>query len=231
MSNLASVLKSKDITLVTKVHLVKATVFPVVMYGSVVLEKILESPLDNKEIQPIHPKGNQSWIFIGMTDAEAETPILWPPDVKNWLIGKDPDAGKEWRWEEKGTIEDEMVGWHFRLNGDEFEQALGVGDGQRNLLCCSPWDCKESDLTERLNWSELNCTMLYSHLQCMSDPVSSCCLHLVLSLCFLLMHEKIHYMWLCKCKLKSQKNNSTDTLEWLNLKDWQCQALVRIWSN
>ena len=96
---------------------------------TVVLEKTLESPLDCKEIQPVHPRGDQSWIFIGRTDAETETPILWPPDAKNWLVGKDPDAGKDWRQEEKGTAEDEMVGWHHWLNGHEFEQALGVGDG------------------------------------------------------------------------------------------------------
>ena len=120
-------------------------------FWTVVLEKTLESPFDCKEIKPVNCKGNQSWIFIGRTDAES--PILWPPDVKNQLIGKDPDAGKDWRWEEKGTPEDEMVGWHHRL--DEFEQALGVGDGQGSLACCSPWGCKESDTTEWLNWSEL----------------------------------------------------------------------------
>ena len=102
--------------------------------------------------EPVHPKGNQSWIFIGRTDAEAETPILWPPDVKNWLIGKDPDAGKDWRQEEKGTTEDEMVGWHHWLYGHEFEQALGVGDGQRSLAGSSPWDHKDLDRTEWLNW-------------------------------------------------------------------------------
>ena len=112
------------------------------------LEKTLESPLDSKEIQPIHPKGNQSWIFIGRTDAEDEAPILWPPDAKNWVIGKDPDAGKDWRQEEKGTTEDEMVGWHHRLNGHEFEQALRVGDGQEGLAYCSPWCCRELDMTE-----------------------------------------------------------------------------------
>ena len=120
-------------------------------FWTVVLEKTLESPLDCKEIQPIHPKGNESWIFIGRTDAEAETPILGPPDVKNWLLGKNPDAGKDWRQEEKGMTEDEMVGWHLRLDGHEFEQALGIGDGQGGLACCSPWGCKESDTTERLN--------------------------------------------------------------------------------
>ena len=119
-----------------------------------VLEKTLESPLDCKEIQPVHPKGDQSWIFIERPDAEAETPILWPPDVKKWLIGKDSDAGKDWRQEEKGTMENKMVGWHHRLDGPEFEQAPGVGDGQGSLACCSPWGHKESDTTERLNGTE-----------------------------------------------------------------------------
>ena len=110
------------------------------------LEKTLESPLDCKEIQPVNPKGNQSWRFIGRTDAEAETPILWPPDVKNWLNGKDPEAGKDWRQEEKGTIEDEMVGWHHWLNGHEFEQTPGDSEGQASLVH-SPWGCKEPDTT------------------------------------------------------------------------------------
>ena len=137
MTNLDSILKSRDITLPTKVHLVKAMVFSVVMYGceswtirnvehwridafEVVLEKTLESPLDCKEIQPVHSKGDQSWVFIGRTDAEAETPILWPPHGKSWLIGKDPDAGRDWGQEEKGTTEEEMAGWHHRLDGHEF---------------------------------------------------------------------------------------------------------------
>ena len=111
-------------------------------------------PRDSKEIKPFNPKGNQPWIFIGRTDAEAETPVLWPPDAKSWLIGKDPDAGKDWRQEEKGTTEDEMVGWHHWLNGHEFEQTPGVGDGQGGLACCSPWSCKELDVTERLNWTD-----------------------------------------------------------------------------
>ena len=125
-------------------------------FWTVVLEKTLESPFDCKEIQPVNPKESQSWIFIGKTDAEAETPILWPPDAKNWLTGKDPDAGKDWRPEEKGTTEDEMVGWHHCLDGIEFEQALGVGEGQGSLMCCSRWDCKESDMTVWLNWTESN---------------------------------------------------------------------------
>ena len=121
-----------------------------------VLEKTLESPLDSKEIQPVHPTGNQCWVFIGRTDVEAETPILWPPDANSWLIWKDPGAGKDWGQEEKGTTEDEMVGWHHQLSGHEFEWTPGVGDGQGGLACCSPWGRKESDMTERLNWTELN---------------------------------------------------------------------------
>ena len=123
-------------------------------FWTVVLEKTLESPLDCKEIQPVHPKGYQSWVFIGRTDAEAETPILWPPDMKNWLIWKDPDDGKDWRWEEKGTTEDAMFGWHHQLNRHEFEQGLGAGEGQGGLACCSPWGHKVGH-----NWvSELNRT-------------------------------------------------------------------------
>ena len=116
-------------------------------FWTVVLEKTLESPLGCKEIQPVHPKRNQTWIFIGRTDAEAESQ-LWPPDVKSWLIWKDPDAGKDWRQEEKGTTEDEIIRWHHRCNGYEFELAAGVGDGQGSLACCSPWGHKELDTTE-----------------------------------------------------------------------------------
>ena len=123
-------------------------------FWTVVLEMTLESPLDCKEIQPVTPEGNQFWIFLGRTDVEAETPIVWPPAVKNRLIGKDPDSGKNWRQEEKGKIEDEMVGWHHRLNGLEFEQALGVGDGQGTLACCSPWG--RNELTPLSDWTELN---------------------------------------------------------------------------
>ena len=124
-------------------------------FWSTVLEKSLESPLYCKEIKPVNPKGIQDWIFIGMTDAEAETLILWPPDVNKWLIGKDPGAGKHWRQEERGITEDEMIGWHHRLDGHEFEQALRVGDGQGSLASCSPWGRKELDTTEQLNWTEL----------------------------------------------------------------------------
>ena len=112
--------------------------------------RLLRVPLDCKEIQPVHPKGNQSWIFIGRTVVEAETPVLWPADAKSWLIWKNPDAGKDWRWEEKGMTEDEMAGWHHRLNGREFEWTRG--DGQGGLVCCSPWSRKELDITEWLNW-------------------------------------------------------------------------------
>ena len=125
-------------------------------FWAVVLEKTLESPLDCKEIQAVHPKGDQSWLFIGRTEVEAETPILWPPDAKSWLIWKDPDAGKDWGQEEKGTTGDEMVGWHHQFNGHEFGWTPGVGDGQGDLACCSPWGHKESDMTERLNWTDNN---------------------------------------------------------------------------
>ena len=124
-------------------------------FWTVVLEKTLESPLDCKEIKPVNPKGNQSRIFIARTDGETEAAILCLPDAKNWLIGKDPDAGKDWRQEEKGVTEDEMVGWHHWLDRHEFEQPSGVGDGQGSLVCCSPWGCKDLDMTERLNWTEL----------------------------------------------------------------------------
>ena len=123
-------------------------------FWTVVLEKTLESPLDCKEIQPVHPKGDQSWVFIGRADIEAETPILWPPHAKSCLIGKDPDAGKDWGQEEKGMTEDEMAGWHHRLSGHGFGWTLGVGDGQRGLACCSSQGHKELDTTDWLNWTE-----------------------------------------------------------------------------
>ena len=116
-------------------------------FWTAVLEKTLESPLDCQEIQPVHSEGDQSWVFFGRTDAKAETPILWPPDAKSWLIGKDPDAGRIWGQEEKGTTEDEMAGWHHRLDGREFQWTLSVGDGQGGLACCDSWGHKESDTT------------------------------------------------------------------------------------
>ena len=168
MINLDSILKNRDINLLTKVCMVQVKVFPVVIqmweldhkqgwapknwwFQIVVLEKTLESPLDCKEIKPVSPKGNQSWLFTGRTDDEAEALILWPSDVKNWLTGKDPDAGKDWGQEEKGATEDEMVGWPHWLNGHEFEWSLGDREGQGSLVCCSPWGCKESDTPEQLN--------------------------------------------------------------------------------
>ena len=123
-------------------------------FWTVVLEKTLENPLDWKEIKSVNPKGNQSWIFTRRTDAEVEVPIIWPPDVKNWLIGKDPHAGKGWRQEEKGITEGEMVGWHDWFNGHEFEHAPGDGEGQGSLACCSPWGLIGSDMTEQLNNNE-----------------------------------------------------------------------------
>ena len=120
--------------------------------------------LDCKEIQSVHSEGEQSWVFIGRTDAEAETPILWPPDAKSWLTGKDPDAGRDWGQEKKGTTEAEMAGWHHRPNGHEFKWTPGVGDGQGGLVCCNSWGCKESDTTEWLNWTETWLTVTSSLL-------------------------------------------------------------------
>ena len=166
MTKLDSILKSRDTTLPSKVRLVEAMVFPMVMYGceswtmkkaehfwTVVLKKTLASPLECKEIQPVHPKGDQPWVFFGRHDGRAETPVLWPPRVKSWLNGNDSDAGRDCRHEEKGKTEDEMAGWHHRLDGREFEWTLRDGDGQGGLVCCDSWDRKESDTTERLNWT------------------------------------------------------------------------------
>ena len=168
ITNSDSILKSRDLSLPTKVHRVKTMVFPVVMYGceswtikeswtpknwcfrTVVLKKTLESPLDCK-MQPVHPKENQPWIVIGRTDAEAEAPALWPPNGKSWLTGKDPDAGKDWRWEEKGMTEDEMVGWHHQLDGNGFGWIPRDSEGQGSLACCSLSGNKEWDTTEPLN--------------------------------------------------------------------------------
>ena len=168
MTNLDSILKSRDITLLTKVCLVKTVVFLLVMYGcdswtikgwasknwcfwTVVLEKTLENPLDSKELKPVNSKGNQSWIFIGRTYAEAETPILWPPDVKNWLIGKDPHAGKDWRQENKGMAEDEMVGWHHQLNRHELSKLREL------VMDREAWGAAVHEVTKRHNWAtELN---------------------------------------------------------------------------
>ena len=138
-------------------------------FWTVVLEKTLANPLDCKEIQPVHPKGDQSWVFIGRTDAKAETPILWPPHAKSWFIGKDPDAGRGWGQDEKGMTEDETVGWHHRRDGHEFGWTPGVGDGQGGLACYDSWGRKESDTTEWLNWTEL---ILCMHIVFMSVSLS-----------------------------------------------------------
>ena len=140
------------------------------MLWTVVLEKTLESPLDCKEIQPVHPKGDQSWVFIGRTNVEAETPVLWPSDAKSWLIWKDPDAGKDWGEEQKGKTEEEMVGWHHRLNGHGFGWTPGVDDGQGGLVCCSSWGHKESDTTERLNWTSITNTCKTVFCQTVACP-------------------------------------------------------------
>ena len=175
MTNLDNILERRDITLPTKVHLSQSCGFSssrVWMWDldynenwalknwcfwTMVLEKTLESPLDCKEIQPVHPKGNQSWIFIGRTVAEAAPPILWPPDVKNWLTVKDPDAGKDWRQDEKGTTEDEMIRWHHQLEQHEFKEVLGVGDGQESMTCCRKWGVTkfELDWETELNWTQM----------------------------------------------------------------------------
>ena len=167
MTNLDSILRSRDITLLTnasqgygfssshvwmwKLDHKEDWALKNWCFWTVMLEKTLESPLESNEIQPVHPKGSQSWIFIGRTDAEVEAPILWPPDANNSLIGKDPDDGKDWGQEKKEMTEDEMVGWHHWVDGHEFEQALGVDDGQKSLVCCSLWSPKDLDMTEWLN--------------------------------------------------------------------------------
>ena len=185
MTNLDSIFKSRDITLPTKVHLVKAMVFPVVMYGyeSWTVKKaerrridafelwcwrrlLRVSSLDCKEMQPVHPKWDQSWVFIWRTDAKAETPVLWPPHMKSWLIGKDSDTGRDWGQEEKRTTEDKMAGWHHGLDGCESEWTPGVGDGQGGLVCYDSWGHKEWDTTEWLNWTEL------SHLRSHYPPIT-----------------------------------------------------------
>ena len=196
------------------------------------LEKTFESSLDCKEIKPISPKGNQSCIFIGRIDVEAETPILWPPYVKNWLIGKDPVSGKDWRQEEKWMTEDEMVGWHHRPNGHEFEQTLGVGDWQGSLACCSPWGHRESDMTEQLNWSDQK-NKWKGHRTCHSAvhffSVSYCwCL-----MCMFLSSISLAKILFCSpvfnlCKPKKKWATSWNISIYYSLKSWyqnflQCQ--------
>ena len=179
-TNLESVLKTRDITLPTKVCIIKAMVLYRCEIWTIKKDKhwriaafklwCWRRHLRIPWTEPVHPKGNQSWIFIGRTDTEAEVPILWPLDAKNWLIGRDPDAGKDWRREEKGMTKDEMVGWHHWLKGHEFEQDLGVGGGQGgSLACCSPWGYKDLDTTEWLNWTQLS---LYLYLNMYFSPSS-----------------------------------------------------------
>ena len=177
MANLDSIFKSRDITLLTKVHLVKPMVFPVVIYGceswtvknaerwriDVFELWCWRRLLDCKEIQPGHSEGDLPWDFFGRKDDKAETPVLWPPHVKSWLIGKDSDSGRDWGQEEKGTTEDEMAGWHHRLDESKSEWTLGVGDGQGGLAYYDSWGWKELDKTEQLNWTELNWTELIVH--------------------------------------------------------------------
>ena len=188
------------------------------------LEKTLESPLDCKEIQPVHPKGDQSWILIGRTDAEAETSILWLPDVKNWLIGKHPDAWRDCGQEEKGTTEDEMAGWHHWLDGHEFKWTLGVGDGQGGLACCDSWDHKELDTTEWLNWTESE--MVYTascyqwkartHKQGASSPLA-----LTLKLYEELPDSAITWTVPCKCLVNhSQLANKKLLRLWITVIRW-----------
>ena len=173
MTNLDSILKSRDITLPTKVPFVrhgfssshvwiweldrkKSWALKNWCFWTAVLEKTPESPSDCKVIQPVHSKGDSPWVFFGRTEAKAETPVLWSLHAKSWLTGKNSDAGRDWGQEEKGMTEDEMAGWHHGLDEWESEWIPGVGDGQGVLACCNWWGCKESDTTERLNWTELN---------------------------------------------------------------------------
>ena len=164
-------------------------------FWTVVLEKTLESPLGCKEIQPVHSEGDQPWDFFGRTDAKAETPVLWPPHAKSWLIGKDSDSGRDWGQDEKGTTEDEMAGWHHWLDGREFEWTLGVSDGQGVLACCDSWGRKESDSTERLNWTEpcLFCclaftTVTYQHTITLMNKTSHLIYHWSLLFGFTFKH-------------------------------------------
>ena len=169
-------------------------------FWTVVLEKTLESPLDCKEIQPVHAKGDHSWVFFGRRDAKAETPVLWPPDAKSWLIRKGSDAGRDWGQERKGTTENEMAGWHHRLDGSKFEWTPGVGDGQGGLACCDSWGRKESDTTEPLNWTELNWTGSFYCLTIMNSSAIDISVQVLHEVCF-------HIPWM-------------NTLEWNCLVMW-----------
>ena len=216
MTNLNSILKSKDITLpslssqrygfssshvwIWELDYKESWVQKNWCFWTVVLEKTLESPLDSKEIQPVNSKGDQSWIFIGRTDAEAETPIIWPPHAKNWLIGKDLDPGKDQRPEEKGTTEDEMVGWHHWINGLVFEQAPGAGDGQRSLACSSPWGPKDDWATELTDGSEA--LVAHSH-----DHFISLCL-------------SVAWWWTEKPGVQQSMRSRTWLSDWTDWRKW-----------
>ena len=166
-------------------------------FWTVVLEKTLESPLDCKEIQPVHLKGDQSWVFIGRTDVEADTPILWPPDAKSWLIWKDPDAGEDWGKEEKGMTEHEMVGCHYWLNGHGFGWTPGISDGQGGLACCGSWGRKESDTTKQLNLTELNYIRpgLLSHTTWVPIPTLPLTMSVILGKLIYLLKLLFYYLY------------------------------------
>ena len=171
-------------------------------FWTVVLEKTLESPLDCKEIQPVNSKGDQPWVFFGRNDVKAETPELWPPHAKSWLIGKESDAGRDWGQEEMGTTEDEMAGWHYWLDGREFEWTPGVGDGQGGLACCDSWGRKESDTTEQLNWTEQVqlsvCSLVFSMKFPMDETTVILNKYLYLSSCIILKWKfsmKTNYLY------------------------------------
>ena len=218
MTNLDSILKSRDITLPTNVCLVKAMVFPVVMweldceegwgpknwwFWTVVLGKTLESPLDCKEIQPAHYKGDQPWDFFGRNNAKAETPVLRSPHAKSWLIGKDSDAGRDWGLEEQGMTEDEMAGWHNWLDGHESAWTPGVGDGQGGLECCNSWGCKESDTTKGLNWTFMNTkvtTLLPMDYLCSLLKHCRNIIHILISVLHSVLFMKDSFMLICNTR-------------------------------
>ena len=193
-------------------------------FWTVVLEKTLESPLDIREIKPVNPKENQSWIFIGRTDAEAEAPILWLPDTKNWLIWKDPDAGKDWRQEEKGMTEDEMVGWHYWCNGHGFEQTLGDGKGQGSLACCSPWGRKELDMTEWPNNTISLClsNKVIRHLVELGSEAQCCYCWGLRPRCYntVALAPPLDFQFLASSqKMASLALGDIQSVQWLNVSD------------
>ena len=181
----------------------------------VVLEKTLESPSDCKKIQTVHSEGDQAWDFFGRNDAKAETPVLWPPHAKSWFIGKDSDAGRDWGQKEKGTTEDEMAGWHHQLDGRESQWTPGVGDGQGGLVCCDSWGRKESDMTERLNWTELNWTISLGHWlpQWTLQPLGAACWS---HLCHLYLRNKFS-TFLPFVSLTTILKSEADTTLWLSV--------------